>query len=330
MAAFRFPRSVPLARVPTPIEHLPRLSRMLEGPDLYIKRDDLTGVELTGNKVRKLEFVLAEALEQGCDTVMTCGGSQSNHARATAAAAAKTGLRSHLVLRDGGGPGDMGGNLFLDRLFGAEVTFITPQQYESIDELMEQMANNLRSAGRKPYVIPEGASNALGSLGYVKAVQELATQLRELALRIDHLVFAVGSGGTQAGLLLGKLIFELPAEIHGFNVCDSEAYFVNRIAAIMRDAKRRFGLEVAVEKRDIHIIDGYVGKGYGLSRQEEIDAIKRVAQLEGIILDPVYTGKAMFGLMDQIRRGRFRQGEKVLFLHTGGVFGLFPKRSLFF
>jgi D-cysteine desulfhydrase len=325
----QFPKSISLAQVPTPIEHLPRLSQMLEGPDIYIKRDDLTGLELTGNKVRKLEFVLAEAVEQGCDTVITCGGVQSNHARATAAAAAKLGLRAHLVLRDGG-PGDLDGNLFLDRLLGAEVTFITPQEYEEVDKVMEHLARRLREEGRKPYLIPEGASNALGCLGYVKAAEELAAQLRQLGLRIDHLVLAVGSGGTHAGLLLGKFLYDLPMQIHGFNVCDDEAYFVSRISQIVQEAQQRFGLEVAVEKSDIHIVDGYVGKGYGLSRQEEIDMMKKVAQIEGIILDPVYTAKAMYGLADQIRRQRFKAGEKVLFLHTGGVFGLFPKRSLFF
>lgn len=329
MNGFSFPKRVHLAHVPTPIEHLPRLSSLLEGPDIYIKRDDLTGIELTGNKVRKLEFVLAEALDQGCDTVITCGGVQSNHARATAAAAAKLGLRTHLVLRDGG-PGDLDGNLFLDRLLGAEVTYITPAEYQQVDRRMEEIAQKLRGDGGNPYVIPEGASNALGCLGYVHAAEELASQLRDLSLRIDHLVLAVGSGGTHAGLLIGKYLYDLPMEIHGFNVCDDEAYFVRRIGEILEEARSRFQLDFAFERRHIHIIDGYVGKGYGLSRQEEIDAIKRVAHSEGIILDPVYTGKAMYGLADQIRKKRFKAGEKVLFLHTGGVFGLFPKKSLFF
>jgi len=329
MSKDRFPKSVQLARVPTPIEHLPHLTKSFEGPEMYIKRDDLTGLELTGNKVRKLEFVMAEALEHGCDTVITCGGAQSNHARATAAAAARLGLKAHLVLRDGGA-GDLDGNLFLDRLVGAEVTFITSQEYERVDEIMQEVADQLRQAGRKPYIIPEGASNALGCLGYVRAAEELSAQLRELKLRVHHLVLAVGSGGTQAGLLLGKHLYDLPCEICGFNVCDSEAYFVNRIWGIVCQAQERFSLDLPIEKSDIHIIDGYVGKGYGLSRQEEIEIIKKTARLEGIILDPVYTGKAMYGLADQIRRGRFKAGENVLFLHTGGVFGLFPKRSLFF
>ncbi len=327
--AFEYPKSINLARVPTPIEKLERLSTILEGPQIFIKRDDLTGIASSGNKIRKLEFLLAEALERGCDMLITCGGHQSNHARTTAVAAAKLGLKCHLILRNTMG-GALDGNLFLNRLMGAEIEYITPEEYIRIDEIMADLAEDLKSKGHTPYIIPEGGSNELGALGYIKATEELAEQLKRMKLKIDHIVIAVGSGGTYAGVLLGKFLFDLPAELHGINVSDNESYFVNKIFDIAKKAWKRFNLSFDLNKQDIHIIDGYVGKGYGLSSQEEIDMIKRVSQVEGIILDPVYTGKAMLGIADQIRQGRFKHGENILFIHTGGVFGLFPKRALFF
>lgn len=326
---FTYPNSFPLARRPTPIEKLDRLSQALEGPELYVKRDDLTGIGLTGNKVRKLEFLIQDALDKGCDTLITCGGLQSNHARATAITAAKLGLQCRLVLRDQTG-GDLDGNLFLDRLVGAEITFISAEEYKRVDEVMNRLAESLRSEGRKPYIIPEGGSNELGALGYVRAVEELCEQLKTIKLRIDHVVTAVGSGGTQAGLLLGKMLYDLSAEIHGINVCETAEYFVSRIYGIIERARAAYGIDVTLAPTDVHVIDGYVGKGYALSRAEEIDTIKRVAKMEGLLLDPVYTGKAIYGLIDQIRKGYFKRGDKVLFWHTGGIFGLFPKRGLFF
>lgn len=327
--AFDFPKSIDLAQLPTPIEKLERLSKIFEGPQIYIKRDDLTGVGMTGNKVRKLEFLLGEALQNKCDYVITCGGSQSNHARATAVAAAKVGLKSLLVLRSSMSA-PLEGNLFIGRLVGAEFEYITPEEYMRVDDVMLGIAVKLKAKGHKPYIIPEGGSNAVGSLGYVKATEELAHQIKSLKLRIDHIVVAVGSGGTYAGLLLGKFLYDLPAQIHGINICDDESYFVKKISSLLKDMQKRYELALKIEQKDISIIDGYVGKGYGLSRQEEIDTIKKVARAEGVILDPVYTGKAMLGLSDQIRQGRFKANENILFIHTGGIFGLFPKKTLFF
>ena len=327
--AFDFPKSIDLAQLPTPIEKLERLSKIFEGPQIYIKRDDLTGVGMTGNKVRKLEFLLAEALQNKCDYVITCGGSQSNHARATAVAAAKVGLKSLLVLRSSMSA-PLEGNLFIGRLVGAEFEYITPEEYMRVDDVMLGIAVKLKAKGHKPYIIPEGGSNAVGSLGYVKATEELAHQIKSLKLRIDHIVVPVGSGGTYAGLLLGKFLYDLPAQIHGINICDDESYFVKKISGLLKDMQKRYELALKIEQKDISIIDGYVGKGYGLSRQEEIDTIKKVARAEGVILDPVYTGKAMLGLSDQIRQGRFKANENILFIHTGGIFGLFPKKTLFF
>ncbi len=324
-----FPERHNLAHLPTPIEKLERLSQLLEGPEIYIKRDDLTGIGKTGNKVRKLEFLVAEALREEAQLLITCGGLQSNHARATALTAAKVGLKSHLVLRDSAGS-DIDGNLFIDRLVGAKVTSITPQEYEQVDDIMQRLADDYAKQGVKAYVIPEGGSTALGALGYALAIEEAGRQMKAMRMEFDHIISAVGSGGTLAGMLLGKSAYGLKAQIHGINVCDDAPYFQERISNIMREAKRRFGFETSLQKKDIDIIDGYVGKGYGVSRQEEIELIKLVARTEGIILDPVYTAKAMFGLRDQIRKGRFAKQEKVLFWHTGGIFGLFPKRGLFF
>ncbi len=326
---YNFPDRIPLAHLPTPIEKLERLSLAFEGPEIYVKRDDLTGIAKTGNKVRKLEYLVAEAQREKCDLLITCGGAQSNHARATAVAAAKLGMKSHLVLRDGAG-GDLDGNLFIDRLVGAEITFITVKEYEQADSLTARIAEEHNAAGGRAYVIPEGGSNALGALGYVAAMEELSRQMKAQRLEFDHMISAVGSGGTLAGMLLGRSAYEIKAEIHGINICDDAAYFQNRIFNIMSDAKRRFGFEMSLKKSEINIIDGYVGKGYGLNSQEEIDLIKQAAHLEGLILDPVYTGKAMFALMDLIRKGLFQRGEKILFWHTGGIFGLFPKKALFF
>lgn len=325
----RLPERIRLAHLPTPLEKLPRLSEELGGPEIHIKRDDLTGMVETGNKIRKLEFLLAEAQQQGCQVLITCGGAQSNHARATAVAAARSGLKCHLVLRNSTGS-EFDGNLLIDRLVGAEIKFITPQEYEQVDDIMGRLAEQYVAQGSKPYVIPEGGSNALGTLGYVVAMQELAEQAAAQSLQFDHLICPVGSGGTLAGMLLGESLCGLTAQIHGVNVCDDAPHFQNRVSSILRSARRKFGFELSLQSHDISIIDGYVGKGYGLNRQEEIELMKHVAQREGVILDPVYTGKAMFGLVDQIRQGRFKPDEKILFWHTGGIFALFPKKALFF
>jgi D-cysteine desulfhydrase len=222
------------------------------------------------------------------------------------------------------------GNLFIDRLLGAEVTFITSQEYEQRDEIMARLAEELTAKGHRPYVIPEGGSNALGALGYAVAVEECVRQLKSLKLEFDHIICAVGSGGTLAGMIIGQRLHDLKGSLCGINVCDNAEYFQERISGILREARKLFGIQMNVAKRDINVIDGYVGKGYALSRQEEIDLIKTVARVEGLILDPVYTGKTMYGLMEEIRKGRFKKGERVLFWHTGGIFGLFPKKNLFF
>ena len=326
---FKFPPRIMLANLPTPIEKLERLTEQWGGIEIYVKRDDLTGMALSGNKIRKLEFVIAEARNRGADLLITCGGIQSNHARATAVAATKLGMKSYLVLRGQEG-GEADGNLLLDFLAGAKVKYITPEDYSTcVDEIMIELAEELKQDGYHPYVIPEGASNELGAMGYLAATEEIKNQLDAMKLDITYLACADGSGGTHAGLLLGQKYYNQNYQVVGVNVCDDEAYFVDKINRISNKAIDRFNLIVDFKKEDIKIIDGYVGEGYALNRQQEIDFIKQVALTEGIILDPVYTGKALFGIRDQILKGRFKKGERILFIHTGGLFGLFPKRGLF-
>jgi D-cysteine desulfhydrase len=327
-----YPPRVPLARIPTPLEPLNRMSERL-GVDLYVKRDDLTGVELTGNKVRKLEFVLAEAIRQGADIVLTCGGAQSNHSRATAIAAARLGLRCLLILRtpDPYVPPPLEGNLLLDRLAGSEIVWITPEQYKRRDEIFTREADRLRRSGLKPYVIPEGASNALGAWGYIHATAELRQDLEKLPGgmgRQTTIVHATGSGGTTAGLILGTRLLDLNARIVGINVCDDRDHFVRVIGEICEDAISRYGLKVSFSRKsDIEIVDGYVGLGYAQSKPEELSLLLELASTEGLFLDPVYTGKAFFGMVQELRRNGKIFGDRIVFLHTGGIFGLLPKAA---
>jgi D-cysteine desulfhydrase len=298
-----------------------------------VKRDDLTGVGLSGNKIRKLEFVLADALAQGADTVLTCGGAQSNHARATAIAAARLGLGCRLILRtpDPSNPPPLEGNTLLDRMAGAQIVWITPEEYRSRGEIFERESEDLRTQGRSPYAIPEGASNALGAWGYVRVAEELAGDLAKLpggADRPTTIVHAAGSGGTSAGLIVGTRLCGLNARVVGVNVCDDEAYFVRTIGEICENALKDYGLDVPFSReRDVEIVDGYVGRGYAISRPEELALFCEVARTEGIFLDPVYTGKAFFGMTQELRRDPGRFGERIVFLHTGGIFGLFAKAT---
>jgi D-cysteine desulfhydrase len=333
-ASVIYPPRVPLATLPTPTQPLARMSEHL-GVELYVKRDDLTGAALSGNKVRKLEFVLAQALSENADSVITCGGAQSNHARATAVAAARLGLRCRLLLRtpDPLNPPDPEGNVLLDRLAGAEIVWITPEDYARRSEIFEREAASLLRGGSKPYVIPEGASNALGAWGYIRAAQEIARDLELLPGGRDKetsIVLAAGSGGTAAGLILGKKLYDLNVGIASVNVCDDRNYFVRVIGEICETAIADFGLPVSFNReREIDVIDGYVGRGYALSTFEELKLIQEVARAEGIFLDPVYTGKAFRGMLEEIKKDRRRFGDRILFLHTGGIFGLLAKAGEF-
>lgn len=317
------PPHLPLARLPTPLEPLPRLGADL-GLELWVKRDDLTGTDLTGNKVRKLGFLAADALERGADLLVTCGAVTSNHARATALVAARLGLGCELLLRgEERDPPD--GNLLLDRLAGAGTTFITTAQWATRDLLMGALAERLRAAGRRPYVIPEGGSNALGSMGYVLAVKELLDQARDLGVRVASIVHATGSGGTTAGLALGCAAWGRPdIDVLGVAVCDDAATFDRRVASILDEAVGRWlvgaGVRAASRWR---IVEGHQGLGYAKATPEELRALARVARREGLVLDPVYTGKAFWGLEAEARAGRLRRDGATVFLHTGGLLGLF-------
>lgn len=314
------PRDVPprvhLANLPTPLERLERTSARL-GIDLWVKRDDLTGSALSGNKVRKLEFLGGEALDASppADTLITCGAVTSNHCRATAVAAARLGLRSHLVLR-GEEPAVPDGNLLLGRLAGAETTFITQDAWPRRDAIMENVARRLEAQGRVPYVIPEGGSNAVGALGYVHAADELARQAAERELRLGQVWHAVGSGGTTAGLAVGFAGADV--EVVGVAVCDDAAYFDRAIASITEPHP--------VEAR-WRIVDGYQGTGYAEATAEELAFQADVARTEGLMLDPVYTGKAFRALCLEAEAGRVPTDRAVVFLHTGGIHGLFSFAS---
>jgi len=327
---FKLPERIQLANLPTKIEKLQRLSEEAGGPDIYIKRDDQTGTEISGNKIRKLEYVIKEALDQNCDYLITCGGIQSNHARATAAAAAKLGLGSCLVLRSSGND-PLKGNYFLDKLLGADIKFISDEDYsERRMEIMEEVAEELIKQGHRPYIIPVGASNGIGTFGYYTAMEEIIQQEKEMGIHFDAVVLTVGSGGTYSGMFLANKVLNNDSTIYGINICDTADYFQDTIMDILKDSFRYIDYEESISKDELRIIDGYAGEGYALSRPEELQFIYRLAKLEGVILDPVYTGKAMYGLINEIKKGNMDHHKNILFVHTGGLFGLFPKSDLFF
>ncbi|MGE0551454.1 MAG: pyridoxal-phosphate dependent enzyme [Kofleriaceae bacterium] len=324
----REPTRVPLANQPTR-GHWLRYGKHL-GARIWLKRDDHTGSELMGNKVRKLEYLLAEALAQQATHVITCGGEQSNHARATAMAAAQLGMSSVLILRtdDPKRPPAATGNILLDQLVGAELVWISKSAWRDRTRLLAEAAERVRAAGGQPYVVPEGGSNALGSWGYIRAVHELAEDLRDIASP-EHpvtIVYACGSGGTGAGLILGAKLLGLDARgirVAGVNVCDDRAYFVDAIGKICAEAEARWQLGANVTAADIHIVDGHVGLGYAKSRPEELATIRDVCRSDGVVLDPVYTGKAFHGMVSELARDPQTFGSAAAFIHTGGMFGLF-------
>lgn len=318
-----------LGNFPTRIERLEKFSTIVK-EHVYIKRDDQTGTEFSGNKIRKLEYSINEAINNDCDTLITCGGIQSNHARATAAAGIKLGLKSVLVLRSDEKP-ELEGNYLIDKIMGADVRIISSEDYrERRQEIMENILKELEAKGRKGYIIPEGASNGIGTFGYLACFNEILEQEKEHGIVFDTIVTAVGSGGTFAGLYLGNKLTNSGKKIVGINVCDTAEYFKERVSEILKEVKTYIpDTEFEISKDDMCIIDGYVGDGYAVSRTEELDFICDFAEAEGIILDPVYTGKAMRGLYTEIKKGTFKDSKNILFIHTGGLFGLFSKRNQF-
>ena len=327
----RFPR-LHFAHLPTPLEPMERISSVLGGPNIWIKRDDCTGLSSGGNKTRKLEFLMADALERKADTIITQGATQSNHARQTTAIAAKLGMESHVLLEDRTGYEDQAyvynGNVLLDQLHGATISG-RPADTD-MNAAMEALAEQLRDDGKSPYIIPGGGSNEIGALGYVNAAIELTTQANDRSLRIDHLVHATGSSGTQAGLVLGMEGMNTGIPVYGVGVRAPKQKQEEMVYGLAQRTAEYMGLSPDVVARDKVVANSdYVGDGYGLPTDAMVEAVKMMAQYEGILLDPVYSGKGFSGLIDLIRRGHFKQGENVVFLHTGGSISLFGYPNIF-
>ena len=327
----RFPR-LHFAHLPTPLEPMPRISEHLGGPNLWIKRDDCTGLSSGGNKTRKLEFLMADAVERGADCIITQGATQSNHARQTCAAAARVGMACHILLEDRTGYHDeayaLNGNVLLDQLHGASIS-LRPADSDMNAE-METLAQQLRDDGKKPYVIPGGGSNETGALGYVNAALELTHQANERSLRIDHLVHATGSAGTQAGLVVGMQAMNSGIPVYGVSVRAPKAKQEENVFGLTQRTLDFMGIPQSVAPRDCVVANSdYVGDGYGLPTESMIEAVKMLAQFEGILLDPVYSGKGFAGLIDLIRKGHFKKDENVVFLHTGGSVSLFAYPKTF-
>lgn len=306
---------IKLAHLPTPVHTLPRLTAHLGSPELWIKRDDLTGLAFGGNKTRKLETLCAAAVEQNADVLITAGAIQSNHCRQTAAAAAKLGLECVLVLV-GEPPQAPSANLLLDHLVGAQIHWTSK---EKRDSTLELVYNEAKNSGRKPYLIPYGGSNPVGASAYVTALKELIDQ----DIRPDWIVFATSSGGTQAGLVTGARIFDFQGKILGISVDEKASDLCLRVAQLARETTNQLGEEKKFTENEILVNDQYLGKGYAIMGKAEREAIDLFARFEGIMVDPVYTGRAAAGLIDLIRKGFFRKQDRVLFWHTGGTPALF-------
>lgn len=319
-----FPR-VRLGHLPTPLEPMDRLSAHIGGPRFWVKRDDCTGLSSGGNKTRKLEFLMAEALNEGADTIITQGATQSNHARQTAAAAARLGLACHILLEDRTGSNDpqyrLNGNVLLDLLHGATVA-ARPGGADMAAE-MEALAEALRDKGAKPYVIPGGGSNPTGALGYVYCALELAEQAAAMDLKIDALVHATGSSGTQAGLVAGLAALDSDIHLLGIGVRAPQERQEGMVFDLARRTAARIGCEDAVRREAVRANCDYVGAGYGVPTRGMVEAVTLLARLEGLLFDPVYSGKGLDGLIDLTRKGAFHGLRNVVFLHTGGSAALF-------
>ncbi len=316
---------VPLIQEPTPLHPLRRLTGSLGGPQIWCKRDDLTRLALGGNKLRKLEFLLKDALDQGADTIITTGAAQSNHARLTAAAAASLGLRTVLIL-DHPKIGNGQGNLLLDDLVGAEIRFGSWESWEAGAVLLEKVAEEVRAEGHRPYIIPMGGTNALGVLGYAVAALEIARQAAAGNVPVRAVICATSSCGTQAGLVLGKVLYNLPFDVIGISVSEPAAKQVPTVARFASAGASLLGAG-PVSAAAVTVLDGYVGPGYGKVNAATVEAIRTMASLEGVLLDPVYTGKAMAALLDLVKKGTWKPYEAIVFLHTGGIPALFAYRE---
>ncbi len=316
------------AHLPTPIEELPRLSEFLGGPRILIKRDDQTGLAFGGNKTRKLEFLVAEALEQGADTLITGGALQSNHCRQTAAAAARFGLDCILVL-NGEMPAQPSANLLLDQLFGAQI--VNVRERADRDKALQETYDKAVTAGKKPYLVTYGGSSPTGALGYAFAMEELMEQLRDFrSLKdfgsLDWIVFGTSSGGTHAGLVLGQRVFGFKGKVLGISIDEPEEWLKARVSELASDASEKLGQRIEFTHADVLANADYCTVGYGVLTDAEREAVRLFAKYEGLLLDPVYTGRAAAGMIDLIRKGFFKKDETILFWHTGGQPALFAEK----
>jgi L-cysteate sulfo-lyase len=320
----KFPK-VRLGHLPTPLEPMDRLSEILGGPRLWVKRDDCTGLSSGGNKTRKLEFLMADAQSKGADTIITQGATQSNHARQTTAAAAKLGMECHILLEDRTGSNDnnyiLNGNVLLDRLHGASVSKRSGGADMNLE--MQDFADTLTEKGKKPYIIPGGGSNPIGALGYVNCARELTEQASEIGLKIDALVHATGSAGTQAGLVAGLAAIQSSIHLLGIGVRAPKDKQEQMVFDLAQKTADYLDTGIEIERDKVRAICDYVGAGYGLPTDGMIKAVKLLAQSEGLLFDPVYSGKGLDGLIDQIKKGYFAGMDNVVFLHTGGSAALF-------
>jgi len=328
----KFPK-VRIANLPTPLEKMNNLSEELKGPMLFIKRDDETGLALGGNKARKLEFILADMMRKKCNMVITSAGVQSNWCRQTAAAARKFGIIPVLVLfKRGNTPHDLDGNLLLDHILGAEIRIIEGEEGKTLDaeEIIKNVAEEKKREGYNPYLAPVGGSlvggsmrDPLGAISYTNAFLEIYREAKKKKIKIDYIVLATGSGGTQAGLIVGAKALGNEIKIIGISVSREKDFIQRLVSSIASDTARALKLKMSISAEEVIVFDDYVGEGYGVLNEETTKAIRLVAEKEGIILDPVYTGKAMAGLIDLIRKGYFLREDNVVFLHTGGTPALF-------
>lgn len=309
------PARIKFAHLPTAVEELPRLSELLDGPRLFVKRDDQTGLGMGGNKTRKLEFVLAQALAEGAKTLISVGGIQSNHCRQTAALAARYGLACKLVL-SGSEPQLPNGNLLLDHLFGAEITWTERSRR---DETLQEVFQQSQAQGEHPFLIPLGASTPVGALGYVEAMRELKAQ----GNGFDWIIVASSSAGTQAGMVLGAALTGFSRKVLGISIDHSVEELQAAVAELANGAANLLGEPVSFRPADVLVNADYLGAGYAIAGQPEVEAIQLFAHTEGLLLDPVYTGRAAAGMIDLIRKGFFKKSDKVLFWHTGGAAALF-------
>ena len=316
------------AHLPTPIEELPRLSKALGGPHLLIKRDDQTGLAFGGNKTRKLEFLVAEAQEQGAKTLISGGAMQSNHCRQTAAAAARYGFECTLVLT-GELPAQPSANLLLDQLFGAKIVAVPDRKDR--DRILQETFDNAVAEGKKPYLVPYGGSSPTGALGYAFAMEELMSQAKDLRVLqelggLDYIVFGTSSGGTHAGLVLGQRLFGFKGKVLGISIDESEEWLKKNVSALATSASERLGERIEFTQADVLANADYCGAGYGVLTDAEREAVNLFAKYEGLLLDPVYTGRAAAGMIDLVRKGFFKKDERVLFWHTGGQPALFADK----